>query len=123
LRVAPRHPPSLNRPLTLALAEACWGIALILSDDRALHRAAKQPVGQPVIDIARVLGMRELLQALITAWRPTRRTLRLAAAVDALHAASMVAAASARVGPRRLCLASAAVASVFSAAGLAQSRR
>jgi hypothetical protein len=84
---------------------------------------AREPVGRPVIYLARVLGTRELLQALITAWRPTRRTLRFGATVDALHAATMVAAASARVGPRRLSAASAGVAGAFSVAGLAQSRR
>jgi hypothetical protein len=107
----------------LALGETCWGIALVLSDDRALQRAAKEPVGRPVVYIARVLGTRELLQACFTAWRPSRRTLRFAAAADALHAATMVAAASARVGPRRLSVASAGVAGVFSAVGLLESRR
>jgi hypothetical protein len=122
--VAPPHDsPTLEGPLALAVAEACWGSALVFSGDRVLQRVAQEPVGRPVIRIARVLGIRELLQALITAWRPTRRTLRFAAAVDALHAATMVTAASARVGPRRLSVASAGVASVFSAAGLVESRR
>lgn len=98
-------------------------MALVLSRDRILHRVAKAPVDRRVIHVARFLGTRELLQALVTACHPTRRTLRLGAAVDALHAASMVIAASARVGPRRLTVASAGVASVFSAAGLVASRR
>jgi hypothetical protein len=76
-----------------------------------------------MISIVRVLGARQLLQAAITARRPTRRALELGAAVDALHAATMVAGASANVGPRRLTIASAATASAFAAAALVQRRR
>jgi hypothetical protein len=43
--------------------------------------------------------------------------------VDALHAATMIAAAAGRVGPRRLTSASAAVAVTFAGAGVGQSRR
>jgi hypothetical protein len=52
-----------------------------------------------MISIVRVLGARQLLQAAITARRPTRRALELGAAVDAVHAATMMAGASANVGP------------------------
>jgi hypothetical protein len=76
-----------------------------------------------VINIARVLGGRQLLQGLILVGRPTRRSLRLGAVVDALHAATMVAAAAANAGPRRLTMASATLAGVFSAAGAVQSHR
>ena len=107
----------------LALAEGCWGAALVLDPGSQLRPLAGKPVDPWVIKTARVLGARQLLQALITAWRPTRRTLQVGAAVDALHAATMVAAATANLGPRRLTIASAATAIVFTAVGLAQSRR
>ena len=76
-----------------------------------------------MINVARVLGTRQLLQGLMIIRRPTRRTLELGAAVDALHAATMVVGAAANVGPRRLTLASAATAGTFAGLGLADSRR
>jgi hypothetical protein len=76
-----------------------------------------------VISVAHILGARQFAQALMTARCPTRRAIGAGAAVDALHAATMIAAAAANVGPRRLTMASAATAGAFTAAGVAQSRR
>jgi hypothetical protein len=47
--------------------------------------------------VARILGARQPLQALFTARRPTRRVLEVGAAVDALHAATMVLGAAAKL--------------------------
>lgn len=107
----------------LGLAEGCWGAALLLAPGRLLQSLAGKPIGQGVISVVRVLGARQLLQALITALRPTRRTLEVGAATDALHAATMVVSAAAKVGPRRLTTASATTAGAFTAAALTVSRR
>jgi len=119
----PRHPPALAGASGLALAEAAWGATLLLFARPLLQALEGEPVDRQVINVARVLGGRQLLQGLVTARRPTRRILRIGAAVDVLHAATMVAAAAASVGPRRLTVASATLAAAFSAAGATQSRR
>ena len=105
------------------MAEGCWGCALLCLTRPLLRSLAGEPADRQVIEIARLLGARQLLQSLITARRPTRRILQLSAAVDAVHATTMVAAAAADAGPRRLTVASATMAAAFAAAGLAQSRR
>lgn len=115
-------PRALSGPSRLAAAEACSGIALLLFGRSLLDAVARGPSSRRVINIARMLGVRQLLQGLVTVQRPTRRILRLGAAVDALHAATMVAAAAAGVGPRRVTIASAAVAGAFTAAAVSQSR-
>jgi hypothetical protein len=110
-------------PAGLALGEGCSGAALLLCTRPLLQSLAREPVDRRVINVARILAMRQLLQGLATARRPTRRTLQVGAAVDALHAATMVMSATATVGPRRLTIANAAMAGGFAATGVAQSHR
>jgi hypothetical protein len=117
-----RHPSVLAGPSGLAVAEGCWGAALLFGASPLLRLLAGTSVHARVVTIARVLGARQLLQALITVWRPTRQNLERGAAVDAVHAATMFAAAAANIAPRRLTIASATTASTFAAVGLAQSR-
>ncbi len=118
-----RRPPALTEASGLALAEACGGATLLLFAGPLMRSLEGGSVDRRVINIGRVLGVRQLLQGLIMVRRPTRRILRIGAAVDALHAASMLVAAATENAPRRLTLASAALAGAFSAAGLTQSRR
>ena len=118
-----RRPPALTAASGLALAEMCGGAGLLLFAGPLLQSVEGESVDRQVIDIGRVLGARQLLQGLIMVRRPTRRILRIGAAVDALHAATMLLAAATDNGPRRLTLASATLAGAFSAAGLTQSRR
>ena len=103
---------------TFALIEGCWGATLLLAPGSLLSAVAREPIDRRVTDVTRVLGARSVLQALLTGPRPTRRGLRLGALVDATHAASMLAAAAAGLGPRRLTVTSAATATAFAAAGL-----
>ncbi len=118
-----RQPAALRTgPSRLAAAEACSGTALLLFGRPLLDAVERRSSSRQAVDIARILGVRQLLQALVTVRQPTRRILRAGAAVDALHAATMVAAAAAGVGPRRLTIASAVVAGTFAAAGVSQSR-
>jgi hypothetical protein len=110
-------------PSGLALVEGCSGTALLLCAGPLLRALAGQSVSRRAVNVAHVLGARQLLQAVVTARRPTRRTLELGATIDALHASTMLAAAAADIGSRRLTLASAATAGAFTAAGVAQSLR
>jgi hypothetical protein len=114
-----RHPHVSTNSLGLALAEGCAGAALLLGSGPLLRSLAGNAVDRQLVNTARVLGARQLLQGLFTAWWPTRRIMVVGAAVDATHAATMVAAAAANLGPRRLTIASAATATTFAAAGFA----
>ncbi len=105
------------------LVEGSWGVVLLLTPRPLLSAVARQAVEGRVAGVVRILGARQLLQASATGRRPTRRRLAAGALVDAAHAASMVAAVVADVGPRRLTAASAAAAAGFAATGIAASRR
>jgi len=69
--------------------------------------------------LIRLLGGRLLVQAGCELVTGSRRALRLGAAVDLLHAASMLAAAVRWPGYRRIALASAGLAGASAAVGLA----
>jgi hypothetical protein len=71
--------------------------------------------------LIRLLGGRLLVQAGYELATGSRRALRLGAAVDLLHAASMLAAAVRWPGYRRIALASAGLAGASAAVGLAGS--
>jgi hypothetical protein len=98
-------------------------MALLLGSGPLLRSLAGDAADRRVINTARVLGARQLLQGLFIAGWPTPRTMVALAAVDSIHAATMVAAAAANLGPRRLTIASAATATAFAAAGFALSTR
>jgi hypothetical protein len=119
---ARRRPGVHPDPYMFVLAEGYWGATLLLAPRPLLQAVAREPVDRRVTGVARVLGARSVLQAFATAQRPTRRRLEVGALVDATHAASMIAAAAADIGPRALTIASAATASAFAFAGFAQSR-
>ncbi|MBA2772538.1 MAG: hypothetical protein H0U36_00625 [Nocardioidaceae bacterium] len=71
----------------------------------------------------RVLGVRDLVQAIATIAAPSRRVVRAGVAVDLLHAASMLALATADQRRRRLALTSAALAGALAASGAVGVRR
>ena len=73
--------------------------------------------------VVRVLGARQLLQAALGIAVPSRLTLRLGSAVDALHAGSMLALAAVDSRRRGAALGDAAVAGSLAAAGLLQAQR
>ncbi len=106
----------------LTAIRAAWGGALLTAPGLILRRLPEQPDGGPVRDIARILGLRHLVQAAIVARQPTRRRILTGAAVDAAHAASMLAVAVLMPDHRRLALADAASASAFAAAGIHEAR-
>jgi hypothetical protein len=69
--------------------------------------------------VVRILGARNVIQSVVISLAPARAYApAIGAAVDALHAASMVALAAVDERRRRLALADAGVAAAFGAAGL-----
>jgi hypothetical protein len=72
--------------------------------------------------VAAVLAGRHLAQAVLTWRRPTRAVLTLGAAADAVHAATMLAAALVPSRWQTLALGDALVETVLAGAGLAGAR-
>lgn len=100
-----------------------YGTALLLTPDAVLGRLHAGRIDHRARLVVRVLGVRQLLEAMLVGPGASPRRIRVGVMVDAAHAASMVALA--RVDPprRRLATASALVAGGFALTGLAEARR
>ncbi len=101
-----------------AAVTAVYGAALI-----ALPSVITRRVDQPAALVVRVLGVREIGQGVVLLACPRREVALVASGVDALHAASMVAAALVFPAYRRSALTSAGVAALSAAAGIVLGRR
>jgi hypothetical protein len=73
--------------------------------------------------VVRILGLRQLIEAVVDAVLPSPLTLKVSSAVDGLHAGSMLALAAADDRRRKLALADAALAGGLGAAAWAQGHR
>ena len=103
----------------LSVLRAAWGLFLVAKPEPVLAVLAPRS-SSPRLDTAvlRVLGVRQVVQAGLTALAPTKGVLVLGAGVDALHAASMVGLAGLDAGRRRAGLLDACVAGSFAGASL-----
>ncbi len=115
----------MSRPSawSFAAARAGYGAALLWSPGPLTQAAVGHATGPGTRTTARVLGLRQLLQAGITGGDPSPRALMLGAATDAAHAASMAALAVTRRRWRRAALLDALAAATLAAAGLRAARR
>jgi uncharacterized membrane protein (DUF4010 family) len=77
----------------LDAVRVAYGAGLLLLPAGALERLARASLDTAAVRVARVLGARELLQAALLTASPSPRRRLAGAAVDALHAASMLAVA------------------------------
>jgi hypothetical protein len=110
----------------LPLVRAAWGGALLVAPRPALRLLGAGEVPTAAVVVARVLGARQVAQALLTRHRPTRQVILASSATDALHAASDVALAVLSGRWRRPAMTDAAIASGFAAgswAGVPRRRR
>lgn len=98
-------------------ARAVWGAALLLAPRAVLAVVARGRAQAPVPAVARVLGARHLVQAAVVRTDRPAGWVLAGAAVDAAHAASMVALAALRPDVRRPAAASALVAGSLALAG------
>lgn len=100
------------------LVRAAWGAVLLTAPACLTGRTGQS--GQPPEArrrwVIRVLGARHVLQAAVTAWRPTPAVLAAGAATDVLHAASMAALALCDARWRGRAAADAVLASCFAIA-------
>jgi hypothetical protein len=102
-------------------ALAGWGAALAIRPAATVRAVGGGPVPPPAL--VRVLGGRQVLQSLLLLSAPSRPLVRAAVAVDAVHAASMVAAALAWPRYRRPALTSAGVATASAVVTATAGRR
>jgi len=106
----------------LLVARAGYGGVLLIAPGPVIRLVAGRPAGSRTRAVARVLGARHLLQAVLTAAAPGGPSLGIGAAVDLVHAASMAALALADRPARRLTLSDALIESTFAAAGTSAAR-
>jgi hypothetical protein len=121
---APRSNDSAQRGASIAapLLRAAVGGALLAFPGR-ITRALIPEADESDRVIARLLGARHLVQAVVTAARPTTPVLTAGAATDALHGATALGYAALRPDHRRAALLSALVAVSFAAADVRRARR
>ena len=106
-----------------AVLRAGWAGALLVVPGLLLRAGNQAPVPAAAVAVARVLGVRHLLQAAAGVLAPTGSVAGLGAVVDTLHASSCVAFAAGSPRWRRVALLDAAVETGFAAAGWSASSR
>lgn len=104
----------------LLVARAAYGAALLVLPTALRHGRSHDRVDAGVRIVAGVIGVRNLVEAAVVGHRRTARWVAAAAAIDTTHAASMLALAIARPNRRVLAGASATMAAVFAAVGVAE---
>lgn len=97
----------------LELLRAGYGLCQLLRPELVAGRLFGLPLDSRARLVVRVLGARQLLQALATAPTGNATVHRLSGGVDTLHALSMVALAAVDPGRRRAALCDGGVASAF----------
>jgi hypothetical protein len=107
------------------LVRAAYGAALCCAPGPMLRLAGgpgteASPAARTV---ARILGGRHIVQAVLSAMRPTPAVLAAGAGTDVLHSASMIALAALDRPRRRLGLSDSLVAATFAAGSWALARR
>ena len=81
--------------LLVPLARAGYGAALLCAPGPMIGVVTGRPPSRRARQVARVLGVRHLAQAAVTALNPEAEVVALGVVVDLLHAASMFAFAAA----------------------------
>ena len=107
--------------LLAPLARAGYGAALLCAPGPMIGVVTGQPPSRRARRVARILGVRHLAQAAVTAFNPGPEVVALGVVVDLLHAASMFAFAAAVPDLRRAELADALAATALAVAEPAMS--
>ncbi len=105
------------------LGRAGWGLALLVAPRPVLTRVHHVRVDRAALVVARILGARQLAQALLSGVRPGPEVLAMGVWVDGAHAATAVALAAADRSRARAALTDAAVATAWALAGARDLRR
>jgi hypothetical protein len=103
----------------LPVARGAYGALLLCAPDAAIGLCGPRPASVSARNVARLLGVRHLIQAALTARMPDAMVLAVGSGVDVAHAVSMLALAAASRPLRRAGLADGLVAVSFAVAGAA----
>ena len=109
-------PASTRSRLIIPLARACYGTALLCAPGPIIGVVTGQPPSPRARQVARVLGVRHLAQAAVTAVNAGPEVVALGVVADLLHAASMFAFAAVIPDLRRAELADALAATALAVA-------
>jgi hypothetical protein len=112
---------SSRRLRLLELLRAVWGAACLVAPLR-LTTAAGGPSDDRTLAATRLLGVRHLVQALVSVLRPSRRVLVVGGLVDLSHSASMALLGGLDPGRRRLAWVDGVVEAGWGAASLSDGR-
>jgi hypothetical protein len=109
--------------LAIPLARAGYGAALLCAPGPMIRLCTGQAPSRRASQVARVLGIRHLAQAAVTAWAPGPEVVAAGAVTDLLHAVSELAFAARYKSLRRAELADALVAAALAVAEPALARQ
>jgi hypothetical protein len=118
-----RNSPALPGTRWMSVVRAGYGVVLLLWPGLLITAVTDAPASLRVRTVARVLGARHVAQATICGMAPARALIQAGAAVDGLHAASMLVLAGAEPRLRRALLADATLEAAFALAATASLRR
>jgi hypothetical protein len=110
------NPAARTARLLVPLARASYGAALLCAPGPIIGVVTGQPPSPRARQVARVLGVRHLAQAAVTAVNAGPEVVTLGVVVDLLHAASMFALAALVPDLRRAELADALAATALAVA-------
>jgi NAD(P)-dependent dehydrogenase (short-subunit alcohol dehydrogenase family) len=111
-----------RRGANVTLVRGAYGIALCCAPGPLIRLSGSADDDPRARAVAWVLGARHLVQAAVTASRPSPAVVALGAGADVLHSASMLALAAADAPRRRLGLTDGLIAAAFAAEGIAAAR-
>jgi hypothetical protein len=77
----------------IEILRAIWGAALLVDPVRALDATDSAPVDTASRAVARILGARQLVQAILSGLRPSPEVLAMGVWVDTVHALTAAALA------------------------------
>jgi hypothetical protein len=116
-----RTPPVTATARGLQVVRATYGAALILVPGPAIRLATGRLPSRRACRVARVLGARHLIQAVLTAAAPGRTALAVGGQVDTVHTVSMLLLAVVSRAGRRAALTDALTEAALAAAGFSAS--
>jgi hypothetical protein len=112
-----------GRLAVLQLARASYGVALVMAPGLLTFLVTGHSTTRRERRVAQLLGARHLVQAAVTAFVPVPSVVGLGAAVDAMHAGSMLLLATADPAARNAALTDALAEVAFATAGWSASAR
>jgi hypothetical protein len=113
----PDPPPAAGRSRRIELARAGWGTALLVAPRQVMTTVHHVGVDTKSLAIARILGARQLTQAVLSGLRPSPEVLAMGVWVDAVHAMTALGLAALDRSRARAGLIDTAIAALWAVIG------